>query len=265
MGYSRGGRGFLLTDRLDVAKDAAGRPLPVPAVEYYLAIVRRLGLPIDSVRLELATTPADEADADHAWAKLGFDSRKPVVVLNTGGAFGPAKSWPNSYFSDVASRLALETESQVLVVCGPGERDSARAIVAGANHPSVSSLADLDLSIGLTKACVKRSALMITTDSGPRHFAAAFGVPVISLFGPTHMGWTRTNHPQAVHLAHPVPCGPCQKPTCSEGHHHCMTELRPDAVYDVARRMLGREGSSRPPHFLRVVRADISETPRAGD
>ena len=45
---------------------------------------------------------------------------------------------------------------------------------------------------------------MITTDSGPRHFAAAFDVPVISLFGPTHIAWTRTYHP---HAHPPVPPG----------------------------------------------------------
>ena len=91
---------------------------------------------------------------------------------------------------------------------------------------------------------MRRSALMITTDSGPRHFAAAFDVPVISLFGPTHIAWTRTYHPHAVHLFHPVPCGPCQKPVCPLGHHRCMTELTPDAVFRAAVRMLPSPAAS---------------------
>ena len=264
IGYARGGRRLLLTDRLEVPKDGEGKKLPVPAVEYYLAIVRQLGLHVDSVRVELATTPSDESSADQAWARLGLNTGRRVVILNTGGAFGPAKSWPNGYFSELAKRLATEANAQILVVCGPGERESARAIVAGAGHPSVVSLAELDLSIGLTKACIKRSALMITTDSGPRHFAAAFGVPVISLFGPTHIAWTRTNHPNAVHLSHPVPCGPCQKPTCALGHHRCMTELKPAAVYDVAARMLGRPAATYSPHFGRILRVDGRKTPTSG-
>jgi heptosyltransferase II len=240
IGYARGGRSLLLTDRLTVRRDADGKRLPVPAVEYYLAIVRRLGLRIDSVRPELATTARDESAADLAWRQLGLTDDRPVVCLNTGGAFGPAKSWPNAYFSTLARRLVEEAGACVLVVCGPSEREPARAIAAGARHPDVVSLAGLDLSIGLTKASVRRSALMITTDSGPRHFAAAFGVPVISLFGPTHIAWTRTNHPHAIHLFHPVPCGPCQKPVCPLGHHKCMTELTPDAVFRAAVRMLPR-------------------------
>ena len=117
---------------------------------------------------------------------------------------------------------------------GRASATAATAIVEGAGHPEVVGLAGMDLSIGLTKACVRRSALMITTDSGPRHFAAAFNVPVISLFGPTNIAWTRTYHPHAVHLYRPVPCGPCQKPVCPLGHHRCMTELLPDDVFRAA-------------------------------
>ena len=240
VGYDRGGRGLLLTDRLTVPRDASGRRLPVPAVEYYLALVRHLGCRVDSPRTELATTVEDETAADLTWAELGLSPARPVVCLNTGGAFGPAKSWPNAYFATLARRLVLENGVRVLVVCGPSERASARDIVRRADHPDVVSLADLELGIGLTKACVRRSALMITTDSGPRHFAAAFGVPVISLFGPTHIAWTRTYHPHAVHLFRPVPCGPCQQPVCPLGHHRCMTELTPDDVFRTAQGMLPR-------------------------
>jgi heptosyltransferase-2 len=238
VGYGRGGRGVFLTDTLTVERTSNGRRLPVPAVDYCLALVRRLGIRVESVRTELATTPEDEAAADHVWNLFGLGDGRLVVCLNTGGAYGPAKSWPHAYFSTLARRLATGIHARVLVVCGPSERDAARAIVSGADHPDVVSLADMDLKIGLTKACVRRSNLLVTTDSGPRHFAAAFGVPVVSLFGPTDIAWTRTYHPHAVHLYHPVPCGPCQQPVCPLGHHRCMTELTPDAVFPVVARML---------------------------
>jgi heptosyltransferase-2 len=239
VGYARGGRGVLLTDRLAFCHDGDGRRVPVPAVESYLALVRHLGCRVDSVRPELFTTPADEAAAAVAFSRLGLGPDRPVVCLNTGGAFGPAKSWPSPYFSQLARRLVTEAGVRVLVVCGPGERAAARDIAAGAGHPDVVSLAGMELGIGLTKACVRRSALLVTTDSGPRHFAAAFRTPVVSLFGPTHIAWTRTYHPHAVHLYQPVPCGPCQQPVCPERHHRCMTELAPDAVFRAAARLLG--------------------------
>ncbi|MFI5457871.1 MAG: lipopolysaccharide heptosyltransferase II [Isosphaerales bacterium] len=241
VGYVRSARGFLLTDRLHAARDASGRRLPTPVLESYLQLARRLGCPVDSVQIELATTMDDEAAADQAWRALGLKAGERVVCFNTGGAFGPAKSWPTQHFAVLARRLAGEADVPILVLCGPDERGAAREIVQLAGHPRVVSLADQPLGIGLTKACVRRSALLITTDSGPRHFAAAFNTPVITLFGPTHIAWTRTYHPHAWHLFHPVPCGPCQRPVCPEGHHRCMRELSPESVFRTALRALETE------------------------
>ncbi len=253
IGYARGGRGFLLTDRLDPARDGSGEFLPAPIVESYLAIARRLGCRVDTVRPELFTTRADEEAADRAWSELGLTGDSPVVCLNTGGAFGPAKNWPVDHFACLARRLADEAGCAVLVVCGPSERDAAGEIASRSARRDVVSLADQRLSIGLTKACIRRSALLITTDSGPRHFAAAFRVPVLTLFGPTHIAWTRTYHPQAHHLFHPVACGPCQQPTCPLGHHRCMRELTPQAVYDTALRLLPRSHRAHGRSYLPIV------------
>ena len=72
---------------------------------------------------------------------------------------------------------------------------------------------------------MRRAALMVTTDSGPRHFAPAFDVPVITLFGPTHISLSETHFAKAVHLQHKVPCGPCMQQVCPLGHHECMRDL----------------------------------------
>ena len=250
----RYGRGLLLTEGLQPPRDAEGRFLPTPIVGYYLALARLLGCRCDSDRLELGTTPQDESAADRAWADLGLRAEQPVVCLNTGGAFGPAKNWPTPSFAELARRLVTERSASVLVLCGPAEREPAREIARLAGHPAVVSLADHPPSLGLSKACVRRAALLITTDSGPRHFAAAFQTPVITLFGPTHIAWTRTYHPHAIHLFQPVPCGPCQRPVCPEGHHRCMRELSPDQVLQAAFRFLPavRPAGGSTPHLPRA-------------
>lgn len=251
VGYARGGRSLLLTDRLRPPRDRRGRFVPTPIVDYYLALARHLGCPVDSSRTDLYTTPDDERAADHAFAALGLGPADRVVCLNTGGAFGPAKAWPEEHFAALARRLADESRARVLVLCGPSEREAARGIVARAGNPRVVSLADQALSLGLSKACVRRSALLVTTDSGPRHFAPAFDVPVLTLFGPTHIAWTRTYHPLSFHILNPVDCGPCQRPTCPEGHHRCMRDLDPDSVYRAAARLLAMGGGAVPrPHIL---------------
>lgn len=243
VGYARGGRGWLLTDRLTPIRDERGRFRPSPIVDAYRELPKFLGCPDLGPQLELATTAADETGANAAWAALGLPVDRAVVTLNTGGAFGPAKSWPEGHFAALARRLVDEAGvGGVLIVCGPGEADAARAIVREADRPEVVSLADQPMGIGLTKACIRRSSLLVTTDSGPRHFGVAFNVPTLGLFGPTYIAWTLTHHDRSLHLHHPVPCGPCQRPACGEGHHRCLRDLRPDAVFEAARRLLfGRQ------------------------
>jgi heptosyltransferase-2 len=237
-GYNRGDRGWLLTDRLVPLGQQGRHRVPAPAVESYAKIVEHLGCNVSSLRTQLFVTPEEERAADRAWTRLGLPAKGRVISLNTGGAFGPAKNWPNESFARLAQRLVHEFSVSVLVLCGPAERANALEIVHRAAHPRVVSLANESISIGLSKASVRRSSLLITTDSGPRHFAGALGVPVISLFGPTHVAWTRTYHPNSWHVQVPVPCGPCQKPICPERHHRCMRDLNPDAVFAAAQEML---------------------------
>jgi heptosyltransferase-2 len=78
---------------------------------------------------------------------------------------------------------------------------------------------------------MRRSRLLVSTDSGPRFFGIAFGLPVVTLFGPTHVEWTRTNYDREVCLQHAVPCGPCGRRGCPLGHHDCMRKLTVERVY----------------------------------
>jgi heptosyltransferase-2 len=237
LGYVRGGRGILLNRKLYPPRSGK-RLAPVSALDYYLELAYAAGSPSASRQVELATLTADERAADEVWSKFRLPRGRQVVVLNSGGAYGAAKLWPTTYFASLARRLATEDRRHVLVLCGPQERAIAEEIIRGAAHPRVCSLADERLSIGLSKACVRRAAAMVTTDSGPRHFAAAFGVPVVTLFGPTHIGLSENYHPQAIHLQHELECVPCQRRTCPLGHHRCMVDLKIDEVYRALKQLL---------------------------
>jgi len=240
VGYARYGRNLLLTDRLYPVRDRSGRLRPSPVIDDYNRLAEKLGTPDPGRGTELFTTHTDDAAAAEAWAVLGLGRYRRVVGLNPGGAFGAAKHWPTEHFAELARAIA-DRGFGVIVLCGPNERTEAGRIAAAAGHPAVASLGVAPLTIGLTKACVRRIALLVTTDSGPRHFAPAFGVPVVTLFGPTHVAWTETYHRAAVHLQIPVDCGPCQRRVCPLGHHRCMTDLSPDAVLTAALALLTRE------------------------
>jgi heptosyltransferase II len=239
IGFDRYGRGLLLTEPLQPIRDASGRRIPSPTIDEYNRLVAPLGLPAPGYEMELFTRPCDEVAADRVWADLQLDGPAEVVGLNSSGAFGAAKLWPTEYFAGLARQLVDRRGSKVLVVCGPNERATAREIVRLADRSQVMSLADHAVSIGLTKACIRRFDAFVTTDSGPRHFAAAFQVPVVSLFGPTFIEWTETYFAQGINLQKKVPCGPCQLRICPVDHR-CMRELSVDEVRVATEDLLSR-------------------------
>jgi len=230
VGYRRGGRGWLLSQSLE-APQVNGRFTPAPVLDYYLQLAYALGCAPESPRLELATTAEDERQADQVWRRLDLPPAGEIVAINSSGAFGAAKLWPVEHFIALARRVAVELQRTVLVLCGPSERALANKIAAGVDHPRVKSLAEESLSLGLSKACVRRSRLLVTTDSGPRHFAAAFDVPAITIFGPTHIAWSENHHARAKHLQLDLACSPCQQRVCPLGHHQCMKDLSVEQVF----------------------------------
>jgi heptosyltransferase-2 len=257
VGFARHWRRFLLTDALEPQRGSAKggwlnrwRVEPASAAGHAMDLAVRLGVPRGSLELELATTPTDEAAADRVLDQLfarstsrGVEADGPLVVFNDNGAYGPSKSWGGERFAALA-RLAVERlpGCRVLVHCGPSDRDEARDIARQAAHPRVQSLADVEnLPFGLAKALMRRAAVVVTSDSGPRHIAAAFGTPTVVIHGPMDPRLSRSDHRHLVEMRLDLPCSPCGKRVCPLGHHDCMRLL---AVEDVAAAMLSLVGRS---------------------
>jgi heptosyltransferase-2 len=213
--------------------------MPSPVIDDYNRLAVALGTPDPGHRMELFTTPDDEASADKVWAKFWLARHARVIALNPGAAFGSAKCWPVQSFAQLARLFSQRLGAGVVVLCGPAEREMARRIAEDSRSPHVFALSDTRLSLGLTKEIVRRADLLVTTDSGPRHFAAAFNRPVVTLFGPTHIAWTETYFEKAVHLQEEVPCGPCQRRVCPLDHR-CMRDLSPSEVFAAAESLLTR-------------------------
>jgi heptosyltransferase-2 len=229
VGYARDGRSLFLTKPVQAAR--AGRQFqPSPMVESYLALARAIGCPEESPQLELNVTAAERDQAAGAWRDLGLRTDGQVVALNSTGAHGAAKLWPAEHCATLARQITEQLDHDVLVLCGPGERDAARQIAARAGASRVFSLAGQAVSLGLTKGCLARCRLMVSTDSGPRHIAAALGKPVVTLLGPTLPAWIENSSVRGPMLRAALECLGCGKRTCPLAHHRCMRELTPERV-----------------------------------
>lgn len=238
IGFSRPERRLLLTDPVTPQRHG-WRLAPTSAAAHAMDLAVQAGAAREPLRLELAVTADDEALADDTLARLfpARDPMKPLIVFNDGGAFGPAKAWGGEKFAALARHLrARVPQARILVHCGPGDREDARRIAAAVDDPAVRSLADEpQLPFGLSKAVLKRAAAVVTTDSGPRHIAAAFGVATVVLHGPMDPQLSRSDQPRLVEMRLDLPCSPCGQRTCPLTHHDCMRLL---AVEDVGAALL---------------------------
>ena len=181
VGYARDGRGLLLTHSLRPRRTRA----PTAMTAYYAGLGDFALGPITNCRqTELFVT----TDEDAAGARLLRGVETPFVLLNP-GANRPDKRWPAARFAHLADDLLKARDLPAVVSGAPNERPLLRAVVDAARSEIV-DLAERGITLGALKAVIRRAALVITNDTGPRHLAAALGTPVVSLFGPTDHRWT---------------------------------------------------------------------------
>lgn len=236
IGYARDGRSWLLTDRLEPPK-RDGRFLPIPAIDYYNEVAARLGCTALSRRMALATLPEDEAAIDR---RLGrHDPLRPLVVLNPGANYGSAKCWPAVKYAALADALVDRYNARVVASLGPKERTIAEELASSARRP-IEIFVDPPLGLGPLKALIRRCRLLITNDTGPRHFAPAFGVPVVTIFGSSDPAWTVTYFEHERNVSLDLDCQPCMERVCPLKHHNCMKTLEPELVLKAADEFLGR-------------------------
>ncbi len=123
--------------------------------------------------------PRDDAAEEACDRRLEAQGTKEFALLSPGAGWG-AKQWPAERYGEVARRLA-ENGVKTLINFGPEEEDLARAAEAGSGGAAETFTGSLTQLIALTR----RARLFIGGDTGPMHLAAALGVPVVAIFGPT--------------------------------------------------------------------------------
>ncbi len=246
IGYARDGRSPLLTDRL--APRRVGREYEmISAVRYYAELAQSLGCEPPGEKLELYTAAAEEESVARRLEAWGLADHHPLVVVNPGASFGPSKLWLPERFADVADRLVETRGARIVITCGPGEEEIARAVHA-AMRSEAHVYAEPRCSLAELKALIRRCDLLLNNDTGPRHFAKAFGRPVVTVFGSTYPEWTDTDYARERKIRVEVDCGPCHEKVCPHAHHKCMSGVTSDMVYKAACELLDgrRAGRSLP-------------------
>lgn len=242
LGYTQG-RPFTMTEGLRAERNRpwfsrrGPRRVPRPMPRYYADLLDLLGLPPVDDRPRLHVSPAEEAFIDEWLRARGVAPDAPLVLLNAGASFGASKLWSGDRFAAVARALRDRHGLVPIFLAGPAEVDLVRGIAQQADAVHAT---DPVLSLAHLKALVRRTRLMVTTDTGPRHIAVAFSVPVVCLMGPTDRRYTDYCLDESIILRKDLPCAPCHRKTCPLGHHDCMRRIEVDEVVAAAEELLAR-------------------------
>jgi heptosyltransferase-2 len=184
---------------------------PAHQIHEYLHLVAALGANPEPMPPQLFVNPG-EIEAVNKKFDLSKIER-PLLGLNPGAEYGPAKRWPVEKFIAAAREIQNRTNCTWMTFGGKGDVAIANQIESAIASPP-SAIWNLAGKTGLRELMVllKICRVLLTNDSGPMHVAAALGTPVIVPFGSTSPELTGPGLPgdaQNRLLKSDAPCSPC--------------------------------------------------------
>jgi lipopolysaccharide heptosyltransferase II len=189
--------------------------VPVVSMEMHaldrgLKLIESLGIRTDQVTYDLPMGEKEEREAEALLTENPTAPGRPLVAINPVAKW-PTKLWPSERFGKVAERLSKEG-CRVAFTGSP--EDS--ALIDGICRHLTAPVLRLDgrTNLRTLAAVYRRAKVVITTDTGPMHLAAAVGTPVVALFGPTAPWRTGPYGERHVIITAGLSCSPCFRRTC---------------------------------------------------
>ncbi|HAK60581.1 MAG TPA: lipopolysaccharide heptosyltransferase II [Nitrospiraceae bacterium] len=221
IGFATEGRAVLLTDSVPYRQDQH-------EVENFLDCLRVLDIPIRSTALELWPAPEGEKKVRTLFSEVGWKASDLKVVIHASASL-PAKQWPLRRFAEVMKVIKASHSVRFVYTGAPGDTGLYKEIeghgpFGGLNLCGVTSLRD---NISL----YREADLFFGVDSGPMHMAAAAGIPVVALFGPTdERKWGPWGAGHTV-ITKRLSCHPCKPHKCRD--NACMKQISTEDAIEV--------------------------------
>jgi lipopolysaccharide heptosyltransferase II len=199
--------------------------------ERYFSAARALDLAPDGAPPELFW-PADIERSVTDWlSRAGVPEHARIIALAPGAAHA-TKRWPLEHWRALIRGLGGPAGPLILV---GGPEDAPLATQLAGVAPGQVLTAAGQFGLLQTAALLRRASVLVSGDTGVMHMATAVGTPVVALFGPTVQAFgffPYTSRARVLELA--LDCRPCTSkggPQCPLGHHRCLQDLSPEAVY----------------------------------
>jgi len=232
IGYACDGRSLLLTKA--VPTPVAGE-IPTHEQFYYLELLRRAGW-VEKLAgeefISLTVSAESKRKACERLVAVGARANGMRVAIGAGASYGSAKCWAPERFAEVANRLMAQLDADVILF-GTAAEAQVSAAISGAMRRSPIGLVG-KTSVAELPALLSQCHLFVGNDSGAMHVAAAVGLPVVAVFGPTDPYGTAPVTPRRTIVQEKPYCSPCFLRKCPTDHR-CMKSVSADIVADAAR------------------------------
>lgn len=190
--------------------------------------------------LILKPTPENSVWAEAEWKALDVDERPRVLVHPTSRV--RYKCWAPEKWAEVVSELQKDFSARVMVTCSPDPKEMEMVERTLSLCPSRPAAKLGGLTLGQLAALMERADLFLGVDSAPMHMAAAVGVPVVAVFGPSNdADWSPWGKINRV-VRRPCPCLAKKETACSpEQGMNCLNDLTAAEVYQAAADVLSAQ------------------------
>jgi heptosyltransferase-2 len=218
-------------------------PAPRHQTHHYLDLISYLGGRRDFCppRIHFAYE-----DLPHL-AKFFHEDGRPLLGINAGAEFGPAKRWPPTRFAETAYQIHATHDCRWLIFGCAADTPIASMIENELRQKGIppGDIINLAGKTSLLELCalLKVCRLLITNDTGPMHIAYALGTPLVAIFGSTSSELTGPLGPNCMVIREPVECSPCFLRECPIDFR-CMNAVTVQRVTEAALSLLRKNNTN---------------------
>ena len=207
------------------------------ALERYLDVARYLGAEVDNIRVNEPWTAKEANQFQGRLDEITRTSSGPLVACHPISRW-ETKLWPELSFAKLATEMVSRLEATVVFTGSKEDREAISRIIDAASVDGIHNWAGITGLRELAYLC-KQAAVVVSTDSGPMHLAAALGTPVVALFGPTAPWRTGPFGLKHKVLRADRDCSPCFQKTCDTAD--CLAVIRVADVFQAVCDQLDKE------------------------
>ncbi|MBR7035606.1 MAG: lipopolysaccharide heptosyltransferase II, partial [Bacteroidales bacterium] len=224
-------RWVLTTFHKDIYKEVR------PVYLRFIDAAKQLGVVPDGKYTELVVPEQLGKSMKDIFVQANISFEKRIIALCPGASFSN-KQWQVEKFQQLAKRVVLDFDAQVILLGGKKESEMCETIASESGAVSFAGKFDLSQSI----AALSMVSLTVANDTGMLHVSEALGVPVVGIYGPTarQFGYFPILPQSKVAQIDNLPCRPCTKMGmnhCPKKHFSCMNDISVEMVLALMRGM----------------------------